>query len=228
MTRGPAAGDDYLERFTHDLKSPLRAVNVVLQWLEEELGDATTPRLRDHLQQVRDRVARANTVVDRNVAWVAAQAAAGPREVVDVDELVRRLLAAREWPAGVTMVTADHLPAVVFEPADLTAILRELLGNAAQHLGRPTGRIVVGGDEDATAQRLWVEDDGQGVEADSREWVFLPFRLLGDRVPGSAGMGLTIARRLAERNGASLHLEAAAGGGCRAVLTVPRRPAPAQ
>ena len=68
-----------------------------------------------------------------------------------------------------------------------------------------------------------VEDRGAGVPPAERERIFEPFYRAGGSPPdtGSAGLGLSIARRLAEAQGGNLRYEPRDSGGSRFVYSVP-------
>jgi two-component system sensor histidine kinase KdpD len=68
-----------------------------------------------------------------------------------------------------------------------------------------------------------VADGGPGVPPAERERIFAPFYRPVGSAPdaGSAGLGLSISRRLAEAQGGTLHCEPRAGGGSRFVLRLP-------
>ena len=68
-----------------------------------------------------------------------------------------------------------------------------------------------------------MSDRGAGVAESERERIFQPFYRPGGAPPdaASAGLGLAVARRLAEAQGGSLRYEARRGGGSTLVLTLP-------
>jgi two-component system sensor histidine kinase KdpD len=68
-----------------------------------------------------------------------------------------------------------------------------------------------------------VADRGAGVPPEERERIFAPFYRPAGSPPdaGSAGLGLSIARQLAEAQGGTLHCEPRPGGGSRFVLRLP-------
>jgi signal transduction histidine kinase len=97
--------------------------------------------------------------------------------------------------------------------------------------------VAAAGEQPARVQVI-VEDEGPGIPEDQREAVFAPFQRL-DKArtreagePGGFGLGLTLARRVAEVHGGSLRCEplraagAAADGpeGCRMILDLPASP----
>ncbi|MGE5268759.1 MAG: sensor histidine kinase [Thiohalocapsa sp.] len=85
--------------------------------------------------------------------------------------------------------------------------MRNLVENAVQH--SPPGATVAL--EVAAAGEIAVSDAGPGVPADQREAIFEPF-WSGDTQARRSGLGLAIVRRIAERSGAAVSVERAAGG----------------
>nr|WP_180218589.1 ATP-binding protein [Streptomyces albus] len=106
-------------------------------------------------------------------------------------------------------------------PGQLERVLANLLDNAQRHAA---GEVSVSvGREDGTLA-LAVCDDGAGVPEAERERIFERFVRLDDarsRDEGGAGLGLAIARDVAERHGGTLRVDAAPRGGARFVLRLP-------
>jgi signal transduction histidine kinase len=109
------------------------------------------------------------------------------------------------------------------DPARLRQIVENLHENALRYSAGP---VLLRLDVSAQRPELRVQDSGPGIDPADVERLFLP-RERGPQahqVPGS-GLGLTVARRLAQAHGADLTLEAASGGGTIAVLRLAPQPA---
>jgi hypothetical protein len=110
-------------------------------------------------------------------------------------------------------------------------VLLNLLDNAVKY-GPPGQTVTLGVDvhgraPDARA-RLWVEDEGQGIPAESRARVFEPYVRLPRHqgaAHGGSGIGLSVVRELAELHGGEAWVERAASGGARFVVVLPLAPA---
>jgi hypothetical protein len=91
-------------------------------------------------------------------------------------------------------------PKVLADPKRVRQILRNLLTNAGRY-GGPNCRVLAG----SLFSTAWMEirDDGEGVTMDPSR-VFEPFVTGQHDVPGSVGLGLSVARQLAEVMGGSL------------------------
>jgi signal transduction histidine kinase len=105
-------------------------------------------------------------------------------------------------------VARGDLPKVLADPRRLRQILRNLLTNARRY-GGPKRRVL-GGTVDGD---VWLEvrDDGPGISDDEAQHIFEPYVTGHSGVEGSVGLGLAVARQLAELMAGSLMYERADG-----------------
>jgi signal transduction histidine kinase len=117
-------------------------------------------------------------------------------------------------------VTVDGQDAVLMADGELIrATLVNLLLNSAQAMAGE-GDLAIRISNMGAAATIEIRDSGPGIPADIRAQVFEPFFTTKSR---GGGLGLTIARRTAERHGGSLTLECPPEGGTVATLTLPVR-----
>jgi signal transduction histidine kinase len=100
----------------------------------------------------------------------------------------------------------------------------------AMHYADPSSPITMGSEADDHLARIWVADHGPGVAAEDYERIFTTY---GRGEEGASrreglGLGLSIARRIAEAHGGSLDLDRAYKDGARFVATIPTAAASAQ
>jgi two-component system, OmpR family, sensor histidine kinase VicK len=103
---------------------------------------------------------------------------------------------------GIYLEEMPHeLPAAIGDAPRVRQILRNLLTNLERYGG--SKRRVLGG---STRGRVWLEirDDGSGVSEDDAGRIFEPYASAHTGVTSSVGLGLSVARRLAELMGGSL------------------------
>jgi len=226
------AEKDLLANVSHELRSPLARIRVALALLPREADDER--RLRD----VERDLAELDRLVEDVLTTARLEATGLPAHLgpVDARALLAELVArARQDPltAALAVRVADG-PAVTLtaDEALLRRALWNLVENAAKYGAPP---ITLSAALEGERVVFGVSDEGPGVAAADRERVFAPF-YRGDvaRTPdpvGEArrgvGLGLTLARRVAEVHGGAIAIEPVedAGGaprGCRVVLTIPR------
>jgi two-component system sensor histidine kinase PilS (NtrC family) len=140
--------------------------------------------------------------------------------------LSEEITQAENMPAGTVLLDiADDL-SIVFDRGHLNQIVWNLLRNAWQHCQRKTGSIRITARAGYMGDAVLCElgDDGGGIPADLRSQIFEPFFTTR---PGGTGLGLYIARELADANGGALEL-LPRGPGAQFRLTLKRAGVPAE
>lgn len=200
-----------IRAFAHVVASPAAAEDQRRQALDDLRAEAT------RLAELVDRV---HELRDLDVATPLVR----PRPVA-----IRPLLGeVRAFASGLpgrseVRLTADDAR-VLADPVRLGQLLRNLIANAARYSPAGAPIDVLGRSAGDERYEVWVIDRGPGIPAEERSHVFEPYARgsrTGDQ-PGF-GLGLHIARRLAEAHGGELHLEDGPGGVGTCVRLVLRR-----
>jgi len=220
------------DRLQSRLSDMLAARTAMVAGISHDVRTFAT-RLRLRADGIGDDAERARAVADiadmiclLDDALLASRADAGElmQELVDLAEVVgaeAAACAAQGHPAVVVSAPGADQALVLGERLGLRRIVANLIDNAVKY-GR-AARLSLAAEGDAVW--LSVEDDGPGVPRSARAAIMEPFvRLEGSRsrATGGAGLGLAIARHLAEAHGGSVTVGDAPGAGARFVLRLPR------
>jgi signal transduction histidine kinase len=190
--------DAFIASISHELRTPLTAV--VGLSAEMTAGEMSQNEKAELMQLILDQSKEMTFIVEDLL--VAARAEIGTVSVVPVRvDLLAEVAAAMETVEVGLEPLPPHLPTVMADPARVRQILRNLLTNLNRYGG--SRRRVIGG---ASGTRAWVEvrDDGDGVAAMDRERIFQPYSSAHTGITGSVGLGLSVARQLAELMGGTL------------------------
>lgn len=200
-----------LEQFAyvaaHDLRSPLRAIANLAQWIEDDLGEVSE-ETRENLDLLRARVERMEALLLSLLQYSRAGRAKSKPEMVSLPALLDDLETLLSPPAGVELLLRASDLTLETVRVPLETILRNLLSNALKHHDRDEGRVTLTIADEPDAVVFRVEDDGPGIKPEFHERIFGMFKTLRprDRVEGS-GMGLALVRRVARRYGGSISVD---------------------
>jgi two-component system sensor histidine kinase KdpD len=213
--------DALLASVSHDLRTPLTTIKALAHELR-----ATGDERAEIIEQEVDRLNR--TVADLlDLSRLNAGVMPVHPEVAAVDELLEALVQRMEGALvghrlDVALPADDALLLARFDLIHALRILTNLVENAAKY-SAPSTRIelTVGREDGAVAIRI--SDRGPGIAHTERARVFEPFYRPPGAPPdvGGAGLGLSIARRLAEAQDGTLVYEPRPGGGSTFVLRLP-------
>jgi light-regulated signal transduction histidine kinase (bacteriophytochrome) len=217
-----------LERFayaaSHDLQEPLRMIASYVRLLRRELGTPPSEDAERAMTFIEDGAVRMKQLIDGLLAYSRAGTAPLERAPTDLNEVLATCLrdlevAIREAQAS---VTADPLPVVEGDRAQLRQLLQNLLSNAVKFRnGRPPA-IHVGARRDGDRWILSVSDDGIGIPPEFHERIMGMFQRLhtAAEYPGT-GIGLAICQRVVERHGGELWVESSPGRGSTFHVALP-------
>ena len=189
----------------HEVRNPLSAINQAAQLLEED--GAVAPEGARLLNMIRSNARRIDRIVGE-VLQLNRRDRQQPENVSLADfmrSLVEEIMQAENMaPAAVAMSISDDLD-IVFDRGHLNQIVWNLVRNAWQHCQKKEGsiRIVARAGYMGDAVICELADDGPGIPAELRGQIFEPFFTTR---PGGTGLGLYIARELADANGSTLEL----------------------
>jgi signal transduction histidine kinase len=126
-------------------------------------------------------------------------------------------------------VTVGPLPTVLGDRLALVQVLQNLIANALKFRSGASASVWVTAEREHDAMwRISIADDGIGIDPQHRDRVFKMFQRLHDREAfEGTGIGLAICRKLVERQGGEIWVDAREGGGSVFSFTLPAVPAPA-
>ena len=203
----------------HELRTPITIVRGHLELMGDEPQERaeTVALVTDEL----DRMAR--IVEDLLLLAKAEQPDFVQPEPVELTDLTTELLVKaralgeREWRLG-----GCGEGTVAVDAQRLTQATLNLARNAVEHTS-PGAMIEIGSARTGDEARLWVRDAGSGIDAADRDRIFDRFARGGTRTRRSegAGLGLAIARAIAEAHGGRIELRTEVGEGSTFTIAVP-------
>jgi two-component system, OmpR family, sensor histidine kinase BaeS len=203
---------DRLAILVHEVRSSVAALAAIATAYPQALSDASARRPLVELALAASRGIE-RVVTDATVASVRL-------EDVDIGRLVDETVTAAVLGGGnVRAEVAAGLPLVQADPLRLRQALDNLVSNALLHSGS-AGEVVVSGRRTETSILLSVADTGTGVPPADQERIFGSGLRLDSERPGS-GLGLAVARAIAEAHAGTLTVDSVPGRGATFTVTLP-------
>lgn len=223
LARDNAARTTLLAAVSHDLRTPLASIKAGVSTLRQP-GLALSDQDRaDLLEDVEGSADRLGDLIGNllDLSRLQTGAVRAHADVVDLAGVVHDTVATTSAPDAVGVDISAKTPHVVADPGLLDRLLANVVENALRHGGPSPVRVTA----DAIGDRVEVRvaDRGPGVPDRDKEHIFAAFQRVGDAPQGEGlGLGLAVARGLAEVMGGTLSAEDTPGGGLTMVLSLPR------
>ncbi len=219
---------DLVATVSHELKTPLTGIRLVVHLLLEEAVGPLTPKQTELLLDARDNAERLLTMIDNLLDL--ARIEEGRVRLQRVSESPASLLRsaaeairprAEDKEVAVAVEAPDGLPPVAIDVERMGHALGNLLDNALAHTERG-GRITLGAAAEDGAVVLSVTDTGVGIPPEHLPHLFERFsRVPGQSGGGGTGLGLAIVRQIVTAHGGSITCESRPGEGTTFRITLP-------
>ncbi|VEP16643.1 conserved hypothetical protein [Hyella patelloides LEGE 07179] len=206
--------DSFTYAVSHDLKAPIRAIHNLSEWIEEDLEDVLTEDTRSHMNLLRGRVQRMESLIHGLLQYSRVGRKKTPVETVAVDKLINEVVDLLNPPPEIEIKIASNLPTFTTQKAPLLQVFSNLIGNAIKHRHRPEGTIEIAVAEEDEFYKFTVTDDGYGIAPQHYDKIFKIFQTLEarDKIENT-GIGLSIVQKIIEQQGGTVNVESQVGKG---------------
>jgi two-component system sensor histidine kinase KdpD len=224
LARDNSARTALLSAVSHDLRTPLAGIKAAIGSLRSSEVTFSPEDEAELMAAIEDSADRLDALIGNLLDMSRLQAGAlvaSPRPV-DLGEVVPATVASVSEPERVEWRLDPDGRLVVADPGLLDRVLGNVIENALRHQPRP-GTVLVSTSCLGARAQVRVVDTGPGVPEESRERIFLPFQRQGDAPAGDGvGLGLAVARGLAQAMDGEVSAEETPGGGLTMVVELPR------
>ena len=211
MERELLQANQHMEEFTyvasHDLKSPLRGIASLVQWIGEDVADLGHEDVDRNLSRIGDRIQRMERTIDDILMYARAGRTTTELAITDPKAMITDILAMYQPPPSFEVEVRSEVQPFVAAKTPIEVVLRNLIDNAFKHHGGLRGQIDITAETDGSYCLFTVSDDGEGIPAHSRERVFRMFQTVTASERQGAGMGLTLSKRIVEAHGGRIELD---------------------
>ncbi|MGP8245852.1 MAG: sensor histidine kinase [Bryobacteraceae bacterium] len=229
---------DFVAGVSHELRTPLTAIHTAAYNLRGKVAQ-NPAQVERYGQLIQQKSGRLKELVEQVLQFAGSKAGRviQEREPISVESVILDAVEASRAIAPVAQCNIETkiepgLPAVLGDPLALKQVLENLIGNAAKYGAREEPWIGVSAARNTGRKGQMVEirvaDRGPGIPKDEQARIFEPFfrgrRAFADQVQGT-GLGLSLAERIVEAHGGSIHVKSEPMKGAEFILRLPVAPA---
>tara|TARA_R110000868_G_scaffold29080_1_gene108307 strand:- start:913 stop:3069 length:2157 start_codon:yes stop_codon:yes gene_type:complete len=200
-----------LEQFayvaSHDLKAPLRAIDNLAGWIEEDAAEHMSEDSREHMTMLRGRVVRLEALLEGLLRYARAGRDTSDISWVETGPLVSEVVEMLGDPDTVHVAIPENMPRMRTSATALQQVFRNLIGNAVKHHDGDEARIRIDCRDLGATVEFSVIDDGPGIPERYHDRIFQMFQTLKrrDELEGS-GLGLAMVRKLVQTHGGEIEV----------------------
>lgn len=219
--------NDELNQFahivSHDLKGPLRGIDNVISWIEEDYNFTLPPKVSEYIGLIKGRVSRAENLLNGILSYSRVGREKQPLEVVDVNELLQEVRDYLPDKPDTHVVVQSTMPVLYTERLPLLQVFSNLISNAVKYNDNPQPVVKVLYKDNGDFFRFFVEDNGPGIASPYHEKIFVIFQTLKERDSyESTGVGLAIVKKILTDRKLDIEVISSPGQGSTFVFSWPK------
>lgn len=227
LTRANKELQEFAHIAAHDLKTPLRAITTLAEWISSDYAEKLDEQGKEHVHLLATKARQMAALIDDILQYTRlGREPASPLSWVDLDlnVVIPAVVAEIAPPNNIRVSVESKLPTIKCPKTHIVQIFQNLIGNAVKYMDKPDGRITVTCAAQDGSWRFSVTDNGPGIERRYFEKIFQMFQTLAPRQGvESNGIGLAIVKKLVELNGGGIWVESMPGQGSTFFFTLPRQ-----
>jgi light-regulated signal transduction histidine kinase (bacteriophytochrome) len=183
----------------HDLKTPLRAIGTLSDWIAEDYTRKFDEAGRQNAELLAGRARRMSNLLDAVMRYTDISIEDKAEEPVNVDEIVRDVIEELRAPRDIDITIETPLPNLTGDRKMLGEVFRNLIDNAVKNMDKPAKEIRIGCLERDDEWQFHVTDNGRGIDQKYHDKIFQIFQMLERRdETDGIGIGLSIVKKIVE------------------------------
>ncbi|MCF8428612.1 MAG: GHKL domain-containing protein [Bacteroidia bacterium] len=208
--------DQFAYITSHDLKSPLRGINNLAEWIAEDMEDSMSEESKKYFVMLRGRVHRMEALINSLLKYSRAGKVNNDVEKININTIVNEVLKRLAPDSKFAIYFDSNFPTILANYQDIDDIFYELISNAIKYNNSEKPIINITYKTEKNYYVFCVADNGEGVAQEYHQKIFTIFQTLEtrDKVE-SVGAGLAIVKKIVEENGGTIWIESEKGKGAK-------------
>jgi signal transduction histidine kinase len=215
--------DQFAHIVSHDIKAPLRGIDNVVTWIQEDHSFDLPPKVNEYLNIIKGRILRAENLLKGILMYARVGKEERFKEIVDLNQLLLEVQEYIPKTNGITLKIQPGMPVLFSERIPLLQIFTNLIVNAFKYHDKQIGEVKVYFKSTNDYYQFFVADDGPGIDSIYHEKIFMIFQTLQDRDSfESTGVGLAIAKKILDDRNMEIKVISDPGRGSTFMFTWPK------
>ncbi|OIQ20170.1 MAG: two-component sensor histidine kinase [Flavobacterium sp. MedPE-SWcel] len=198
--------NEYAHVVSHDLKSPLRNVNTLVNWIIEDNGETLTEDSKDSLNLVLSNVEKMDLIIKGILDYSSIDKLQSESRIVDFNVLISEIIRTTSLPEHIELKKDNELPKIYGNYHRFKQLFQSLINNAIKYNDKEKGNINIGCVYKGNMVEFYIKDNGIGIPEAYFDKIFNVFTKL-ENDNHSSGIGLSIVKKIISFYGGKIWLE---------------------
>ena len=212
---------DYAHIVSHDLKSPLRNINALTNWIKTDYFDCLDKNAIETLDLILQNTENMEMLINGILDYSSIDNSETELFTVDIDELVKEIIKTIVKPNNINITILNKLPSIDGDKFRFLQLFQNLIQNAVKYSKPTGGEIKIGVEDVENCWQFYVKDQGIGIDKAYHTKIFEVFKKLNDS-KDSSGVGLSIVKKIISFYNCKIWVESELNVGTTFFFTLPK------
>ncbi|MEO1030378.1 MAG: PAS domain S-box protein [Bacteroidota bacterium] len=188
---------EYAHIVSHDLKSPLRSIDALVQWIKEDNKGELDETTIQNFELIETTLEKMEQLISDVLEYSSISSESKNQINVDLNELIENLKQILYVPEHISIDIRSPLPTIIGDQTKLQQLFQNLISNAIKFNDKEKGLIEIDVEEQQSYYQFSIKDNGVGIEKKHHDKIFKIFHAL-NKNKESTGIGLSIVKKIVD------------------------------
>jgi PAS domain S-box-containing protein len=161
--------DQFAYIVSHDLKAPLRAINNLSVWIEEDIQENLLPETQKNFNMLRGRIQRMEMLINGILQYSRAGRMKTETVAISTEDFLKDIISNLAPPVNFNIEIQSEMPVIEAEKVVMDQVFSNLISNAIKYNDNPNPFIQIGYIDQGSVHCFFVQDNGPGIEEQFHE-----------------------------------------------------------
>lgn len=210
---------EYAHVVSHDLKSPLRSINALVNWIREDNDKTLNEDTLSNLDLIDETLEKMEQLISNILKYSSLGSDSSISENVDTNQVIEDIKTLLHIPEHISIKVEQTLPIIKADKVKIQQLFQNLISNAIRYCDKNPGLIVIDFEELKDHYQFSIKDNGIGIAQEYHNKIFKIFQSLNDH-KDSSGIGLSIVKKVIDLYKGEIWLESEVGQGTTFFFTL--------
>ncbi len=206
LRKSNAELNDFAHVVSHDLKSPLRSMNALITWMQEDYSEFLKEVEDTHFEMLIKKIDKMDHLINGILKYASVDKIEKQVKNININIIVQDILETIFIPSHIKIVVKEELPVIKGDKFRLQQLFQNLLSNAIKYTDKEEGLVVIDCVSDGIYWEFSVQDNGVGIDEKYFKKIFKVFQVL-EEGENSTGVGLSIVKKIIDLYNGKIWLE---------------------
>lgn len=210
---------EYAHIVSHDLKSPLRSIYALVDWIKEDNKEVFNKETTQNISLIESTLEKMEQLITDVLEYSSVTSEESVSEAVDLNKVIEDIHQILFFPEHIELSLKKKLPIINADRVRIQQLFQNLIGNAIRYIDKDKGLIEIDVEDKNTYFLFSVTDNGIGIEKKFHEKIFKIFQSL-KKSKESSGIGLSIVKKIVDLYDGKIWVESVVGEGTTFYFTL--------